>query len=136
MSQENVEIVKAAFEAYLRNDEITMRELTDPEVVLSSRPDQPDAGEDRGYEGLLRMSAEWVEAWEGHTIEAVRIQDHGDLVFVSTREQGRGRTSGILIESEAMFVMTVRLGKIVRIEIFGSEREALEATEGRAAERG
>jgi ketosteroid isomerase-like protein len=126
MSQENVEIVQAAIAAYMRDDEVAFRELVVPDFVISTRPDQPDAVDHHGYEGLLRASAEWVEAWTGHTFEVVRAWDAGDFVFVRARESGRGKTSGVPMETETTFLYTLSEGKIVRLQIFGSEREAVE----------
>jgi hypothetical protein len=64
MSQENVEIVRRAMAAYMGDDEAAVRKLVGPDVVISTRPDQPDVREHHGYEGMLRASAEWLEAWD------------------------------------------------------------------------
>src|SRR6476469_3941902 len=127
MSQENVEIVRRAMAAYMRDDEATVRGLAAPDIVISSRPDQPDVRDHHGYDGMLRASAEWLEAWDAHTIEAARFWHAGDFVFVGTRESGRGKISGISLETESTFVFTMGQDRIVRIQIFGSEREALKA---------
>jgi ketosteroid isomerase-like protein len=127
MSQENVEIVRRAMVAYMRDDEATVRELVAPDVVMSSRPDQPDVRDHNGYAGMLQASAEWLEAWDAHTMELARVWSAGDYVLVATRESGRGRISGIPLETESIFVYTLSQARIVRIQIFGSEREALKA---------
>src|SRR5437763_15453989 len=101
MSQENVEIVQAAFAAYLRHDLEAVRALVSPDIVLSPRPDQPDAWDHHGYNGLRQASAEWLGAWDGHTLEAARTWEARDgLVFMAGRESGRGKTSGIPIDTE------------------------------------
>jgi ketosteroid isomerase-like protein len=122
-----VEIVREAMEAYMGNDEATVRRIVAPNVVLSTRPDQPDVREHHGYDGMLRASAEWLEAWDEHTMEAARVWDAGDFVILATREWGRGRISGVRIETESIFVYTLSEHRIVRIQIFGSEHEALKA---------
>jgi ketosteroid isomerase-like protein len=127
MSQENVEIVQRAMAAYMRDEEATVRELVAPDIVISSRPDQPDVRDHNGYDGMLQASAEWLEAWDAHTMEAVRVWSSGDFVLVATRESGRGRISGVPLETESIFVYTLSQARIVRIQIFGSEREALKA---------
>ncbi|MEA2152548.1 MAG: SnoaL-like domain [Solirubrobacteraceae bacterium] len=127
MSQENMEIVHRAIAAYMGNDEATVRELFAPDVVVSMRPDQPDVHEHRGYDGMLRASAEWLEAWDEQTFETARVWDAEDFVFVGTRESGRGKISGVPMEHDSTFVCTLSRGRIVRIQIFGSEREAVEA---------
>jgi ketosteroid isomerase-like protein len=127
MSRTNVEIVQRAMAAYMGNDETTVRKLAAPDIVISGRPDQPDVRDHHGYDGMLRASAEWLEAWDEHTMEAARVWDAGNFVFVVTRESGRGKISGVPLETESIFVYTLSQDTIVRIQIFGSEREALEA---------
>jgi ketosteroid isomerase-like protein len=123
----NVELVQRAMAAYMGDDEATVRKLVAPDVVISTRPDQPDVREHHGYEGMLRASAEWLEAWDEQTFEAARVWDAGDFVFVGTRESGRGKVSGVPMEYESTFVYTLSQDRIVRIQIFGSERDALKA---------
>jgi ketosteroid isomerase-like protein len=127
MSQENLEIVQRAMAAYMRDDEAAVRKLVAPDVVIAMRPDQPDTRERHGYDGMLRASEEWLEAWDEQTFEAARLWDAEDFVFVGTRESGRGKISGILVEHESIFVFTLSDDRIVRIQVFGSEREALDA---------
>ena len=127
MSQENVEVVQAALAAYLRDDEVAARELIEPDVRISTRPDQPDTRELHGLAGLRQASSEWTDAWAEHTIEAVEFLDDRDSVLVRTREEGRGRTSGIPMQTGSTFVFTVSNGKVASIQIFGSHAEALKA---------
>ena len=127
MSQENVEIVRRALAAYMNDDEATLRGLAANDMVTSARPDQPDPQDHHGYEGFMRSSAEWLEAWDEHKVEATRIWGEADFVFVGTQESGRGRISGVPMEAQSIFVFTLRQRKIVSLQIFGSEDEALKA---------
>jgi ketosteroid isomerase-like protein len=127
MSQENVTVVQSAFAAYMRDDKAAARELIEPDVRISTRPDQPDARELHGLAGMRQASSEWTEAWAEHTIAAVEFLDAGDSVLVRTREEGRGRTSGITMQTGSTFVFTLINSKIARIQIFGSHAEALKA---------
>jgi ketosteroid isomerase-like protein len=83
--------------------------------------------EHHGYDGMLRASAEWLEAWDEHAMEAARVWHAADVVLVAVREAGRGRISGVKLETESTFVFRLTEGRIVRIQIFGSETEALKA---------
>ncbi len=127
MSQENVEIVEAVIAAYMSNDETALRTLVSSDVVISTRPDQPDVRDYHGHEGVLSMVAEWLEVWDEHIIETTHIADHGAVVFVQTLESGRGKTSGVPMKLESTFVYTLSRGKITSLQIFSSEREALQA---------
>jgi ketosteroid isomerase-like protein len=55
-----------------------------------------------------------------------RYADAGDDVVVQVREKGQGR-SGAAVERRLGNVYTLRDGKIVRVRLFGSWNEALEA---------
>jgi hypothetical protein len=65
-----------------------------------------------GYDGMLRASAHWLEAWDEQTFEAVRLWDAEDLVFLGARESGRGKISGIPMEHESTFVFTLSGGRL------------------------
>jgi hypothetical protein len=119
--------VLAAFEAYLRDDETTSRELIDPDVRISTRPDQPDVQEFHGLAGMRQASSDWTDAWAEHTIEALEFADAGDRVLVRTCEKGRGQTSGISMQTTSTLVFTVSNSKVVRLQIFGSHEAAPEA---------
>jgi ketosteroid isomerase-like protein len=127
MSQENVQIVQRALAAYMNDDEATLRALAAEDMVTSARPDQPDPRDHHGYEGFMRSTAEWLEAWDEHAFEATRIWSAANFVFVGTQESGRGRISGVPMEAQSTFVFTLSQRRIVRLQIFGSEDEALKA---------
>jgi ketosteroid isomerase-like protein len=127
MSPENVEIVQRAVAAYMGNDQATFRELAAPEIVISTRPDQPDGRDHHGYEGMLQASAEWLEAWDEQTFDVARIWEAEGFVFVGAQELRRGKISGVPMQHESIFVFTLSQGRIVRVQIFGSEAEALKA---------
>ena len=52
---------------------------------------------------------------------------HGDRVFLAVRFQGRGRASGIEIDTRLYEVFMLRDGKVLRIDEYEERAEALEA---------
>jgi ketosteroid isomerase-like protein len=127
VSQTNVELVQAALAAYFTNDEATLRELVAPDAIISPPPDQPEAGNYHGYDGFVRLTAEWMEAWEGHALEVQRIWEVEDFVFLTALQRAQGRSSGLSIDNPVAFAFSVQQGKIVRLWMFGTEDEALKA---------
>jgi ketosteroid isomerase-like protein len=127
VSQENIRIVQGAFAAYFRGDEQGLRAIVDPEVTVTTRPDQPDVSDHHGVDGLIAFLGEWAEAWDEYTFEVQRVREVGDLVIASTRQRGQGKRSGVPIDDEVTFVFSVRNGRIVRLQMFGVEQQALEA---------
>ena len=127
ISNQNIEIVQAAFDAYFRGDESAMLDHAAPDVVVTQFPDQPDVQDYHGHEGLLQVMAEWTDTWDDWSVEILRTREIGDRVLVGARQRGRGKSSGAPVEGEVAFVFTVRHDKIARWQMFHSEQQALEA---------
>jgi ketosteroid isomerase-like protein len=127
MSEANVEIVRTGFDAFVRGDVPAMLDGFSEDVVVSGRPDQPDASDYHGHEGLIQQLTDWLEVWDDYSITIERVRDVGDAVMVVSRERGRGAGSGVPIDDEVTFVFTVEQAKVVRWQMFGSEHEALAA---------
>jgi ketosteroid isomerase-like protein len=127
MTLKNAEIVEAGFAAYLRGDVPAMLDHFASDVVVTTRPDQPDSRDFHGHEGLVEQIAEWLETWDDFSIEIVRVREVRDVVILLAHEQGRGTRSGVPMDDEVTFVFTVKGAKVTRWRMFGSEREAIDA---------
>ena len=127
MSQENPQVVRAVFDTFSRDDMPAMLELFDPSVVFTPLPDTPDVQSFHGHEGLLQGIAQTTEIWEDFSVELREMRDFDDHVLASLRWWGRGPSSGIQMEVDIYALFTFRKGKIVRLEFFTSEQQALEA---------
>src|SRR4051812_36225760 len=121
MSQTNVERVQAVIDAYFRGDEPAMLELVATDIVVTQFPEQADVRDYHGHEGLRQVMTEWIGSWDDWTIEILGAAEHGDLVLVNARQQGRGKGSGAPIDAEVTFVFTLRQGRIARWQMFQSE---------------
>ena len=126
MSQENVELVRGFFEAYLRGDLETALAGFDPKVEIYDH-DIPDAGEYRGLEGLLRWQDDWEREWESWRWDPEEYIDAGERVVAVLRVYAKGRQSGVDVERLDGAVYTMRDGKCVRLDYYGSKEQALEA---------
>jgi ketosteroid isomerase-like protein len=125
MSQENVEIVRAAVEAWNAGDMDAVRESFDPEIVTRTPEGWPEPGPFVGREAAMRQYQQLRGTYEDELIELV-----GDFVGVGDRVAvrliwrgvGRGPESNL----EWTCVYTVRKGKILNIDYFWDHAEALE----------
>jgi uncharacterized protein len=129
MSQENVEVVRAGFDAFRRGDIDALLRLCDENIVITQAPEVPGVSPQQyGHAGLLEAFAIWPEQWDDFRIDIERvIADPGDYVVVVTRQRGRGKQSGVEVDEEFPFVFAVRGGKITEMRIFLREDQALEA---------
>jgi ketosteroid isomerase-like protein len=127
MSQaSNVDIVRNSYDAYARGDLEAALAVADPEIEVYDH-DILDAGDYRGVEGLLRWQADWESSWESWHWEAEDFIDADDRVVAVLRVQAKGRHSGVHVERVDGAVWTLRAGKAVRLDYYGSREQALKA---------
>ena len=128
MSQENVEIVRRAWAAWERGDWEPLYAFYHPDIVWdASALRGPITGVYHGHEGVRRYFREWLDSFEAHEARAERFIDAGDDVIVSLRLRGRGNASGVEVEMTRSNLYRIRDGLAIRVELFETEAEALEA---------
>jgi ketosteroid isomerase-like protein len=129
MSDDNVEIIRRGFETMQRDGWQTLFSLIDPEFELTTPPDlamEPDTY--RGEAGLRRYFEAFEDAMEDiQIVPEGEFLGAGEKVFVPFRLSARGRETGIEATQHAFQVWTMRAGKGLRVEIFASREQALEA---------
>jgi ketosteroid isomerase-like protein len=136
MSQENVEIVRRAVDAYnaFMRGELSSEalvELFDPQIEFHwhdqrTYPDIPQHL--RGAPELIGFWEQFRGAWVGLAWETLEfIEAPEDRVLAVVRQRGRGRESGVPIEIHFFDVVTIRDGKVRKIEFFRHRADALEA---------
>jgi ketosteroid isomerase-like protein len=74
-----------------------------------------------------RRLREWLSPWEEWRCEAEEYVSAGELVVVLTRYTGRGKESGVSVDTKGAHLWTMRDGKAVRLVVFSSRSKALEA---------
>jgi ketosteroid isomerase-like protein len=124
MSQENVEIVRRAFEY-----EISGRggsgvlAIFDPDVVMKP----VEEGASYGVEAIRDNFQHWQSAWEDLVVTVEEIIDGGDRVVLAAHHRGRGRGSGIDVDPRYYEVYTLLAGTIIRVDEYTERAAALEA---------
>jgi ketosteroid isomerase-like protein len=121
MSQENVEVVRSIYAAWLAGT--SARGFMDSDIEYVNPPDAVETGTRRGPKsfGLIR------EAYDDVEVRPQRFIDAGDEVVVIARLTGTSRGARIPIEREQGYVWTIRDGKAIRFRWFNTAPEALEA---------
>ena len=130
MSEENVESVRRAWEAYLRGDMDALVALWDPEVVwdLQHFRNWPESSY-HGVDGVRRFLTEWLEVWGEYEVdvEETLAAPDGRVVSLITH-RAKGSHSGIPMVLPMALIATLRNGKIIRFDAYEDRAEALEAT--------
>ena len=125
MSRDNVEIVRRGFEHFIATGE-PLWETLDEELVIRDH-DIPDSSDYRGYAGLAQWQEDWSAAWDDWRWEADRFIDAGDRVVGVLRVRAKGRGSGVDVKRVDGAVWTLRDGKCIGLDYYGSKAEALKA---------
>ena len=129
MSQGNVGVVRAGYDALNRRDVSAVLDFLDPDAELSSLIG-PLEGRDsfRGHGGAREYLALISGALADVTWEVERITDVDDeQVIAYVRVRGRGATSGAGIDQRSVAVFRFRGGKVMKVDSYMHEAEALEA---------
>jgi ketosteroid isomerase-like protein len=121
MSRENVELVRAALEAWNAGDMDALRETTPPTSAPGHR--RIGQGGDAGWNAVLRQLEELRETWDADIAEpATDFIETNDGLVVKLIWRGTGRGA------EVTALLSVRTGRVSEIEFFWDHIEALEAT--------
>jgi ketosteroid isomerase-like protein len=131
VSQENVEIMRSAFDTFNREGLDAFdhaAEIFDPEVEMRAAVGRlPDTSQAvRGPDALRAWFAGLLASLDIR-LEADEFIDAGASVVVVFRQIARGRASGAELTSGFAFVYGFRKGKISSVEGYRTKAEALEA---------
>jgi ketosteroid isomerase-like protein len=124
MSEENVEVMKAAFQAW-NGDMDAFREMHDRDVIARSPEGWPEPGPFIGREAVMRQWEQMRETWDADALKPIDFIDAGDRVVVRFIWRGVGR--GPELNMEMTGVYSVREGKITVFEFFWDHSKALQA---------
>ena len=126
MSQENVEIVRAANEAVNRGGvDAWLQHFARDCELDGSRAIGPLHGTYYGLDPVRQFFEEFFEPWESVRFEPDELIDAGEDV-VSGVGYFRGR-DGIEVRNRTAWVFTIRDGAIARMCFYQERQEALEA---------
>jgi ketosteroid isomerase-like protein len=127
MSRENVEIVLRGVAAMNRADPEAFTALCDArfEMRLVGAVGEPVryVGADGIHEFFRDMSETWAD-WGFEVEEARDLDEH---VLITGRQRGRGRASGVEVDSPRACVLAVRDGAVTELRYFTEPAEAFKA---------
>jgi ketosteroid isomerase-like protein len=127
MSQENVEIVKRNNDAYNSRDLDAYLDTVSESVTFRSRFSAMDRRSYMGHEDMRRYFAELDEVWSRYEMKLQRAIPVGPRVAGLFQVDAVGRESNLRMEEYPGVVFTLEAGKIIRIDAYAAQAEALEA---------
>ena len=128
MSDENVELTRRGYAAFVRGDIEGILDILDPDVEMSDPFGFSTTDAYHGHDGFVQTVRDGLEAFERYEIETDEFIDAGDdVVVVGLRLSGRGKASGVEVDMPRWNLYRIRDGLAIRVELFETEAEALEA---------
>jgi uncharacterized protein len=127
MADEDVEVVRRAYEAYSKGDLAAAVSAYSEDTVWDVSRFRPDEGVHHGLDELAKYIGSWRETWRDHSFSLERVVDAGDVVVAVIRESGRGTSSGAPVTIRYGQVITVRDAKIVETVVYRDPEDAFDA---------
>jgi ketosteroid isomerase-like protein len=124
MSEENLEVIRRGYARFRATGEMRAH----PDLVWDvTRLGWPDQQVYAGVEGAMRFMAEWAATWDDWDLEAEDFLDAGDRVVAIVNQRGRSKATGVPVEMRFAQVWTLRDRQAIRMQMYASVEEALEA---------
>jgi ketosteroid isomerase-like protein len=124
MSQENVEVVRASFDALEQGDVEGALSYYSEDVVFHPLV----AGPYHGRAGVVEQMAVWMEEFNDFWFEVDELIDAGDDVLLLWRQGGEGKASGVTVADDGATIFRVEDAQIVGARVFADRAEAMEAS--------
>jgi len=129
MSQENVEAVKAMYEAFNRGDFRAATKMLHPKAELHQPPEMPDFDSYYGRDEFVKGLVVWIGEWESPRFEPEEASEAGDYVIMGVSVSGKGKASGIETTVRFFHAWWVSDGQPRRCVVRTTEADALESLE-------
>ena len=123
MSRENVERIRAGFDAHNRGDVDALVEVYDPDAVFETLL----LGTHHGNESIRLIYEENQKTLSGYDVVPVELIDVGDKVVAVAQAVGSGPASEIAVDEPFAFVFTFKGERVIREQAFRNREEALES---------
>ena len=127
MSQENVETLRAAYDAFNRGDWDAATRFAEPNFELRTADRAVNPGTYRGAEAARQFFEDLFDPFDEVVIEPEEFFERNDQVVVFLRVRLRPTDSSAFVENRIGHLWTLREGKVARLAIFPRREEALEA---------
>jgi ketosteroid isomerase-like protein len=128
MSEQNVEIVRRAVDAFSGRDADLAASFATPDFEwFPAMPGTVERGSYRGREGVGMYFRDVLDTWEELRVLPDEFRDLGDRVLMLGRIEGRGRGSGVNVDTPWGGIFDFRDGGVWRVRSYLDQSEALRA---------
>jgi ketosteroid isomerase-like protein len=127
MSQENVDLLRSAFDAWNAGDVEALVELADPRCEFLPLRVQLEGGAYRGHEGIRQFLRDMADEWEWVRVTVEDYRDLGDQVLAQGHFEARGHAVAVNLHVPAAWLAEMQAGKILRVQAYTRIADAFDA---------
>jgi ketosteroid isomerase-like protein len=127
MSQENVEVAKAFYDAYNARDSEALDRLLHPEAEITTLSARGGLGGEWTRATTRQYFEQLDEAWAGLRIEIEDYREVGERVVALGVARGAGVSSHVEVASDFAAVLVVKGSQIMLVDSYSNWKDALEA---------
>jgi ketosteroid isomerase-like protein len=127
MSEENVQIARLMGEYFNSGDRGAFGGLFAPDAEIIPLRAALEGTVYRGPSGAADFWADTDESWETLAFDPDEIRDLGDRVLLIGRLRGKGRQTGVEVDSRIGAIVSFADGNVTRFQTYATVAEALEA---------
>ena len=131
LSQEALDIVRQSAERWNAGDFEGMFELYSDDMVVVTGEHWPEANvTTQGKDAFRESTRDWLSVWKEIELETDHVEAFGDRVVARGHWRMTARASGVEGTMPIHMVLTVRDGKIARLEYYPDHERAVAAARG------
>jgi len=130
MSQENIQIIRGLYEAFVKGDVPAVLGQMDPGIEWNEAENfiyadrNPYIGPQAVLEGVfMRLGTEW----EGFTVSPAEILDAGDTIVAQGFYSGKVKSTGRTVRAQFAHVWQIRNGKVMRFQQYTDTKQFADA---------
>jgi ketosteroid isomerase-like protein len=127
MSDAELEPIKSAYDAFSRGDLGGLEGFIDPTLEIADRILPEGSPAERGTDALIANAAHVREVLDDAKWDPRQVIYHDDRVLIRVHVSSRGKHTSLPVEEDIGHVYTLRDGKAVKLDIYRTWSEALEA---------
>ena len=129
MPDGNVEVVRALYDAWARDEFPGPPELLDPDIEYVNPAGAIEPGTRRGIDAFQHAIEKVLEVWTSWEMEPERFEAVGNCVAVVVRYRAVGRSSSLEVEGRESALWTLRDGRVIRYAWFHGPDDAIAAAD-------
>ena len=128
MSRKHVEIVGRIYEHFNRRDDAALKKLTASDATFRFLDWGPFPRQTfEGWDATREYWEDIFAAVADFHMEPEAVVAEGDYVVATIHTTGRGASTGVEVNMRFAVLVEIRDSKLVRLEVFETRAEALEA---------